>query len=151
MPKSSNAFWNFFTKETPADSPPLACCKKCGQKIKMYQSSTSTARYHLKTKHPLEFAKLTNMQADAEDARAEEMSEIRKATQKLDEAQDKVALYTLSQHDKQKAQGTQKSIAQYVGTKYPSQHKRQLEADMEIMKFIARTGTIKLNIFRLKN
>ena len=49
MPKSNNAFWNFFDKEiVPKLDYPLAVCKKCGQKLKMQQSSTSCARYHLK-------------------------------------------------------------------------------------------------------
>ena len=101
------------------------------------QSSTSGARYHLKAKHPLDFARLTKLKAEQEEKRAEDLKEIQEAAVHLDEAQDKVALYTLFQLDKQRAISTQKTLAEFDHGKYPSQHKSQLEADMEILKFIA--------------
>ena len=65
MPKSNNAFWTFFDKEiVPQFSYSLTVCKKCGQKMKMQQLSTSSARYHPKTKYPLDFAKLTKLTAE---------------------------------------------------------------------------------------
>ena len=78
--------------------------------------------------------------AEREEKRAEDLKEIHEATVGLDEAQYKVAHYTLSQNEKMKAMGSQKTLAEYGFGKYSSQHKKQLEADMEIMKFIARTG-----------
>ena len=141
MLKSNNAFWNFFDREiVPKLDYPLAVCKKCGQKLKMQQSSTSSARYHLKSKPPQDFAKLTKLMAEREEKRAEDLKEIHEATVGLDEAQDKVAHYTFFQNEKMKAMGSQKTLAEYGLGKYPSQHKQQLEADIEIMKFIARTG-----------
>ena len=79
---------------------------------------------------------------EQEEMRAQDLKQIQEATVHLDKAQDKVALYTLFQHDKQRAMGTQKILAELDLGKYPSQHKSQLEAGKEIMKFIARTGNI---------
>ena len=80
MPKSNNVFWTFFDKEVvPEFNYSLAVCKKCGQKVKMQQSSTSNARHHLKTKHPLDFAKLTKLTAEQEEKRTKDLKEIQEA------------------------------------------------------------------------
>ena len=99
MPKSNNALWTFFDKEVvPEFNYLLTVCKKCGQK-KMpksenaTQSSTSSVKHHLKTKHPFDFAKLTKLTAEQEEKRAEDLKEIQEATVHLNEAQEKVALY----------------------------------------------------------
>ena len=97
--------------------------KNCGQKKIMQQSSTS--RYHLKTKQPLDFSKLTKLTAEQEEKRGEDLKEIQEATVYFDEAQNKVGLYTLFLHDKQRAMGTQKTLAEFDLGKYPSQRNSQ--------------------------
>ena len=77
MPKFNNPFWTFFDLEVVAEfNYSLAVCEKCGQKMKMQQSSTSSATYHLKTKHPMDFAKLTKLTAEQDEKRAEDLKKI---------------------------------------------------------------------------
>ena len=81
IPKPYNTFWTFFYKEVvPEFTYSLAVCKNCGQKMKMQQSSTSSAWYHLKTKHPLDFVKLTKLAVEQEKKRAKDLKKIQKAT-----------------------------------------------------------------------
>ena len=81
------SFELFFDKNVvPEFNYSLAVCKKCDQKMKVQQSSTSSAKYHLKTKHPLDFAKLTKLTAEQEEKRAGDLKKIQKATVYLDEA-----------------------------------------------------------------
>lgn len=89
MPRTCPTLWNFFTKIEEPNKEPYAKCKKCGVLIKMAQSSTSGARYHLKTKHPLQFADLTREMAEVKRTRAEELKEVQDAEQDLDNANGK--------------------------------------------------------------
>jgi len=91
MPKQCPNFWNYFTKlVVTGDACPKAKCNKCGVHIKMAQSSTSGARYHLKTKHPTLFADLTREMAEEKRTRAEELKEVQEAVQDLDNANGKL-------------------------------------------------------------
>jgi len=72
------------------DACPMAKCNKCGVHIKMAQSSTSGARYHLKTKHPTLFADLTREMAEEKRTRAEELKEVQEAEKELDNANGKL-------------------------------------------------------------
>ncbi|XP_065669388.1 uncharacterized protein LOC136088748 [Hydra vulgaris] len=93
-------------------------CKKYQIQIKLIDGSTSGIRYHLKTKHPTDYAKMLRAKIDIK-----EITELNDA------------------YNQRSQKGLSKSVN--VGTigKYSSQSDRQLETDMVIMSYIARSSS----------
>ena len=87
MPKQATLFWNYFTKKGEC-----AICKKCGASLKMSQASTSSARYHLRTKHPLTYSELTKLEAAVVVKKTEEAKEVAEANKVMDAAYGKFSL-----------------------------------------------------------
>ena len=104
--------------------------------MKTQQSSASSARYHLKTKQALDSAKITKLTAEQEEKRADDLKEIQEKKNTWVRLKIKCPstpyFYMTS-----KGYRRSKSLAKFDLGKYPSQHQWQLEADLEIMKFIA--------------
>ncbi|XP_065679069.1 uncharacterized protein LOC136093761 [Hydra vulgaris] len=129
MPIKATILWNYFNKVTVSG---VKCreCKKCQIQIKLTDGFTSGIRYHLKTKHPTDYATMLRAQIELERQREEDIKEITEAAFELNDAYN---------------QRSQKGLSKYVngGTigKYSSQSGRQLETDMVIMSYIARSSS----------
>ncbi len=85
MPRQSPVLWNYFTKSV-TDGDRVATCNKCKCEFNIVDGSTSTIRYHLKSKHPLDFAEMQRTQATMERQRTDELKQIKESAKDLDNA-----------------------------------------------------------------
>lgn len=94
MPKQSNLLWNYFSKSV-SDGDKVATCIKCKATFVLKDSSTSSMRYHIKSKHPLDFADMQRNQADLERLNLAELEQVKASAKELDEVYGKVLIFII--------------------------------------------------------